>query len=221
MYMETWYTKVSGLWSAGMKISGLESGLKKYIMRLPITLPPYPEILEVGCGTGTASFALLERFPNAHITATDIDPNMLLAAAKIAFKKQIPPERIEFGEADVNNPEEIIHLDKDEPTHIKPDSFHCVIASAVMEHADLEISLPVIARILKPGGYFINIGVSNTIAGKAYAGLFDFSIIPPEEFSRMLRINNYDNISVVPFLWNEFPANLLRVGIIAKKRKIA
>lgn len=219
--METPYTKVSGLWNAGMKISGLERGLKKYIMRLPIALPPYPEILEIGCGTAIASFTLIERFPNAHITATDIDPNMLLAAAKIAFKKKVPPERIEFGEADVNNPEEILYLSKEEWTHIKPDSFHCVIASAVMEHSDLEISLPVIARILKPGGYFINIGMSDSIIGKSYGTIFNFPVIAPEEFSRMLRINNFDEISVIPFLWNEFPTNLTRIGIIAKKRKLS
>lgn len=218
--METRYTKISGLRSIGTRISGVESGLKKYIARLPITLPPYPEILEMECGTGTVSFSLIERFPNAHITATDSNPNMLLAAARIAFKKRIPPERIEFGEADVNNPEEITHLDRDKPTHIEPNSFHCIITSAAIKHTDFEISLPVIARILKPGGYFIYIGIRDTIAGNAYARLRNFSVLPPEEFSRMLRINNYDNISTVPFVWSEFPINLFRIGIIARKRKM-
>ncbi len=34
-------------------------------------------ILEIGCGTGYVTYALIELFPNAHITAVDIAPGMI------------------------------------------------------------------------------------------------------------------------------------------------
>ncbi len=40
------------------------------------------QILEVGCGTGHNTLRLLRRFPNAHITALDLSPEMLAIARK-------------------------------------------------------------------------------------------------------------------------------------------
>jgi S-adenosylmethionine-diacylgycerolhomoserine-N-methlytransferase len=40
------------------------------------------QILEVGCGTGANTLKLLKRFPNAHITALDLSPDMLAIARK-------------------------------------------------------------------------------------------------------------------------------------------
>lgn len=194
--------------------------IKEYIARVPISLPPYPEVLEIGCGTGAVSFALLERFPNAHVVATDTNPKALLTAAKIAFKKQIPPERLEFGESDANNPQEIIFLDREIPAETKPNSFHCVIANRVLEHTDMELSLPVIFRILKPGGYFLSINTHDTFCGKIYGSLSGFSPIPTNTFINMLNINGFENIETIPFSWNEFPTNIFQTGTIATKKKV-
>ena len=35
-------------------------------------------ILEIGCGTGYLTRALIELFPSAHITAVDIAPGMIM-----------------------------------------------------------------------------------------------------------------------------------------------
>jgi malonyl-CoA O-methyltransferase len=40
-------------------------------------LGQYPRVLEIGCGTGFLSEALLARLPAASLTATDIAPAML------------------------------------------------------------------------------------------------------------------------------------------------
>ena len=39
-------------------------------------------ILEIGCGTGFLTETLIEKFPNAQITATDISPKMILKCQK-------------------------------------------------------------------------------------------------------------------------------------------
>jgi SAM-dependent methyltransferase len=39
--------------------------------------PPVTRIVDLGAGTGTGTFALLRRFPAAHVTAVDLDPERL------------------------------------------------------------------------------------------------------------------------------------------------
>jgi SAM-dependent methyltransferase len=39
--------------------------------------PPVTRIIDLGAGTGTGTFALLRRFPDAHVTAIDLDPRRL------------------------------------------------------------------------------------------------------------------------------------------------
>jgi SAM-dependent methyltransferase len=39
--------------------------------------PPVARVIDLGAGTGTGTFALLRRFPDAHVTAIDLDPRRL------------------------------------------------------------------------------------------------------------------------------------------------
>ena len=43
---------------------------------LPLRTAPH-HIVDLGCGTGTGTFALLDRFPHAHVTAVDASPEHL------------------------------------------------------------------------------------------------------------------------------------------------
>jgi len=40
---------------------------------LPVREPPR-HIVDLGCGTGAGTFTLLDRFPEAHVTAVDAEP---------------------------------------------------------------------------------------------------------------------------------------------------
>ena len=56
---------------------------------------PFPSdlplsILDLGCGTGAVSLALLERYPHAQITLLDLSPQMLAIA-----RKKIPPRNLQ------------------------------------------------------------------------------------------------------------------------------
>ncbi len=65
-------------------------------------------ILEIGCGTGYLTFALIELFPHAHITAVDIAPGMINE-----IKSKIKNASVDFicddlEEMDLNNSYDII-----------------------------------------------------------------------------------------------------------------
>ena len=48
---------------------------------LPVETSPR-HIVDLGCGTGAGTFALLTRYPEAHVTAVDSSPAMLAAAPR-------------------------------------------------------------------------------------------------------------------------------------------
>ncbi|MGJ7906831.1 class I SAM-dependent methyltransferase [Actinopolyspora sp. H202] len=106
---------------------------------LPVTTPPH-EIMDLGCGTGTGTFALLDHFPDAHVTAVDSSAGHLQRLHEKARAAGLA-ERVHTVEAD---------LDATWPDLGTPD---LVWASAAMHHmADPDRALRRVNEILAPGG---------------------------------------------------------------------
>jgi len=60
--------------------------LEALVSSLPFSSRKRPSILDLGCGTGTVSAQILERFPDAHVTCLDMASNMLaMAKEKLAL----------------------------------------------------------------------------------------------------------------------------------------
>src|SRR5258707_6456326 len=66
--------------------------------------PPEPaaRVLELGCGAGAFTRALLDALPDATIVATDID-EQLLAAARQRLAAEVRAGRVTFTRADARN----------------------------------------------------------------------------------------------------------------------
>lgn len=94
------------------------------------------KILELAAGTGQVTRLLAEKFPNAEIFATDINPGMLDVAKRI----------VPFGNItwDIVNAEEIPYAD---------DEFDALICQfGIMFFPDKQKALGEAHRVLKPGG---------------------------------------------------------------------
>ncbi len=100
-------------------------------------------IVDLGCGTGAGTFALLERFPDAHITAVDTSAEHLKLLREKACARGIQ-ERVRTVQADLDH--------DDWPDLGQPD---LVWASASMHHmANPERALRNVRELLTPGGLF-------------------------------------------------------------------
>lgn len=101
-------------------------------------LPAEAEVLEVGSGGGFNAEALLRRFPNWRLTATDYDPDMIeLAGRRLA----------RFGDR--------ARLEQADATALPYDdaSFDIVLSIGVLHHVGAwEKALTEGARVLRPGG---------------------------------------------------------------------
>jgi SAM-dependent methyltransferase len=120
----------------------LAEHLAAIVTELPVESAPH-EIVDLGCGTGAGTFALLDRFPDAHVTAVDSCVEHLHRLREKACA-QGRRERVRTVQADLDA--------ADWPDLGTPD---LVWASASMHHmADPERALRAVHGLLPPGGLF-------------------------------------------------------------------
>ncbi len=115
---------------------------------LPVQTPPR-RIVDLGSGTGTGTFALLDRFPEAHITAVDTSAAHLQRLREKACARGAEG-RVRTVQADLDT--------ADWPDLGTPD---LVWASASMHHmADPGRALRQVHDLLAPGGLFAVVELS-------------------------------------------------------------
>ncbi|WP_327111327.1 class I SAM-dependent methyltransferase [Streptomyces sp. NBC_01341] len=109
---------------------------------LPVEREPR-EVVDLGCGTGTGTFALLERYPEAHVTAVDSSAEHLRRLRDKACDAGVR-ERVHTVQADLDA--------ADWPDLGTPD---LVWASASMHHmSEPDRTLRSVHGLLAPGGLF-------------------------------------------------------------------
>lgn len=109
---------------------------------LPLNEPPR-HIVDLGSGTGAGTFALLDRFPEAHVTAVDSSAGHLQRLREKACARGVE-DRVRTVQADLDETEW--------PDLGVPD---LVWASASMHHmADPDQALRAVRELLAPGGLF-------------------------------------------------------------------
>ncbi|QNP61563.1 class I SAM-dependent methyltransferase [Streptomyces genisteinicus] len=109
---------------------------------LPVTDAPR-HIVDLGCGTGAGTLALLDRFPGARVTAVDTSPAHL--------------ERLREKAAAIGAAERVrlVHADLDAPQWPALGTPGLVWASASLHHlADPGRTLARVRELLAPGGLF-------------------------------------------------------------------
>lgn len=70
--------------------------------RLPVDVPPR-RVVDLGCGTGTGTFAVLDRFPEAHVTAVDASVEHLQRVRDRACARG-QDDRVRTVQADLDDP---------------------------------------------------------------------------------------------------------------------
>ncbi len=95
-------------------------------------------ILEIGCGTGNLTHLLSARFPSAHITATDVTPEMLREVQrKITNTSHI----------------ETMHLNGEDITPLQGQTFDLIISNMTVQWlGDIQACYDAWQRILAPSG---------------------------------------------------------------------
>jgi SAM-dependent methyltransferase len=98
------------------------------------------DILDIGCGSGNATFAILDLMPESVVYATDISPDMVAILAERTRKW--------------NKAHRVIPIVSDaEKVMLKPESFDLIVGSSMVHHLmEPDLFLDRVLAALKPGG---------------------------------------------------------------------
>ena len=141
-----------------LKLLGYEKAAAFNHQQLPINRTDRIKVLDAGCGTGLYTIAVLKRFPNAEVTAFDLNDNML---------KRLQHKLKNWKGRTVR----IFSADMTQPFLIADEKFDMIITGNVLEHVNVSETVLNLSRHLKKGGYFLNAGVRDNAMGKI-AGMF-------------------------------------------------
>jgi SAM-dependent methyltransferase len=126
-------------------------------------------------------------------------------------------EAVDPRAAEGGPPFHLTRVDTGQALALAPRSFDAVLVGAALEHAPLDASIGRLARLLRPGGVFLNLGVRPGPAATVLARLYRFRPYATAEILEALRRSGLVDVRVLPLTVTDFPANFTRVGVIARK----
>lgn len=216
---QTPYGNIANIYDAlFLTLTGFKRGVEKFLDRTDFNLPRRSRLLDAGCGTGLITCYLAKRFPNAKIWATDIDLGMLRAMEREMNQSGIDRKRISVARADLTAPERCQLLSSREVVSLTPASFDGIFVSGALEHVPLEPAIARLSRLLKPGGVFFNLWVRKNPAGAVLGMIYNFRPYGISEMRQACIKAGLEDIKVIKLSAEDFPANLSRIAIMARKQ---
>lgn len=211
------YRAVANVYDAFLTITGFRRGVENFLDRLGLDFPPRARLLDAGCGTGLMARWLAKRFPNVSIIAADIDARMLREMERIVAREGIDSDRITIAQSDLRTPEQL-HLLRSQETVVVPENyFDGIVVSGALEHVPLEPAVARLGKLLKPGGIFLNIGLRRSPAGAMLGMMYGAKPYRIAQLRRACERAGFEDIQVIRLSVEDFPANLSRIAIMARK----
>ncbi|OGF86509.1 hypothetical protein A3I28_00815 [Candidatus Giovannonibacteria bacterium RIFCSPLOWO2_02_FULL_43_37] len=210
------YGSLANIYGAFLTLSGFKRGVESFLDRIDFNFSPGAKIFDGGCGTGLFALYFARRFPESDIYASDIEPRMLRELEDVIVKDGI--SNISVFRNDLNFPEELFDFRSGRKISIQQNFFDSILLSGALEHVDAEKTIQRLSLILKPGGSFLNLGVKQSPAGAVLGMVYKFKPHSLAELSEICRGAGFEDIHSLPLEPKDFPANLSRVAILARKK---
>lgn len=212
------YGEIANLYDAVLSLSRFRRGIEIFLKEFEFGfMPPDARILDMGCGTGTASLSLARQFPESTIYACDLDVKMLRKLKTIAERKGIGSERFIVAQADLKTPHLLRVIETEQVLNLPDGYFDFIITSAALEHAPLPETAACFHKLLKPSGVFLNIGMKENSVGKILGKVYDFTPHPVAIITSACKEAGFRRVAPAKLFPRHFPANLSRMATIAEK----
>ncbi len=208
--------KKSRVYDFFMKTLGFEHSLSRCLSELPLPYDGKIKILDAGCGTGLLGLSLLERFPEAELVATDLEPNFLKATLSKAQSRHIASSRIRVGLSDISLPKQATTLDG-HAISLDNGSFHVICVGAVLGYSkDAEKTLRHLVELLAPSGTLVNLEMNEGLIGRYVSKRYLYHNISLNQMLQTLSMLGC-HVTQSKLGMRNFPALLTRTVIMAQK----
>lgn len=209
------FYRLSKLYAALLKLLGYERGINRFLNRIPLSCPEESRILDVACGSGVVGLQLMQRFNRSTLLATDLQKSFLQETRANARQRGIDPARVAVGRSDLSEPTKVSCPDGTERT-LRDASYDIVSVGGALGYAkDVERTARELIRLVKPGGYFINVEMNTGLMGRFVAWLYSYRPLPLAALQRIAAEGGHE-LSLIRFSLREFPANLTRIGVVVR-----
>ena len=188
------YGSLANVYDAFLTLTGFKRGVENFLERVDFSFSKGSKVLDAGAGTGLVALYLAKRFPEEGI------------------------DNVRLFQNDLNTPEILDDFYTKQAFNVPPDFFDAVITSGALEHVPVEVVIPRLASLLRPGGMFLNLGVRRNPAGAVLAMVYKFKPHSLDEIRRICRDSGLSDIRTLRLSAEDFPANLSRVAILARKK---
>jgi len=211
------YGRIAEIYDTSLRVFGFKRAVEQFLERVDWRLPPRPRVLDAGTGTGLNSLWFLRRFPESEVVAFDIDRAMLAVFSRSARRVGEPGRRLTVAHGDLRAPDVLTRTDTGQAVILAERSFDAVMIGAALEHVPLDTSLERLARLLRPGGLFLNLGMRPGPPGAMLGRLYHFRPYTTAEVRRFLARLGFADVRVLRLTPAEFPANLTRIAVTGRK----
>ncbi len=204
------------LYAVGLTALGFRRGIERFLDRLNLDFRPGARVLDAGCGTGLLAFWLLDRFPGVRVVAFDVDRAMVSVAARTAQSRHRGTD-LELAVGDLRSPDRLHRFADGRPLRLNPETYDGVFVGAALEHVPLLETLGKLQNLLRPGGRLLVLGVRQSGVGTILGRLYRFRPYALSELAAALATCGLIEIRTVRLRSREFPANLSRVAVLARR----
>lgn len=210
------YGSLANFYDAFLTLTGFKRGIENFLDRIDFSFPKGAKILDAGCGTGLVAIYLAKRFPDIEVYASDIDHRMLEEMKRLVIEEKIT--NIFLFRGNLNIPELLDDFQRNRTLTLPQNFFDMVITSGALEHVFIGVVIPRLVSLIRPSGTFLNLGVRRSPAGAVLGMVYKFKPYPLDEIRRLCRDSELTDIRTLKLTTADFPANLSRVAILARKK---
>lgn len=205
------YDSRAEIYDSLMSIVGTAPTLKNLIRMLCAELPERSRILDLGCGTGLATGAILKLRPNAVVSGLDYSEEML-----VRYVRKFP--RAEAYSGDFNDESTIRSFPGRRKVRLQHGAYDLVISTgAVSEYGDLKRVVPLMHRLIRPGGLLIVVGVKDNLVNKLSSHFWKFKLMSERRLIRGLGGAGFSEIRAISIPTILFPTNCLKYAVKARR----
>ena len=212
----TKFYKSSRVYDFFMKRIGYEKSIDRYLASLHINTPAECRILDAGCGTGFLGLHFLQRWPQAELHVTDLEPNFLNTTLANARHRGLPVDRILARVSNITTPKHATTLDGTPHTLVDNDYDLICLGAVVGYSEDTELSLRQLMQLLAPGGILLNLEMNETLTGRFISWRYQYRNIPLARIEQVIQEEGGE-ITPTSLRLTHFPAWVTRVPLIARK----